>query len=54
MISSQISGLDSDPELGQRKVRSPHITRQFPGDPGAPEQQPREAQPVYYFSMVLN
>ena len=34
------SSLISNPKLGWKKVRSPHITRRFPGEPGASEQQP--------------
>ena len=35
------SSLISNPKLGWKKVRSPHITRRFPGEPGASEQQPK-------------
>ena len=34
-------GMISDLRLGWKKVRSPPITRRFPGEPGASEQQPK-------------
>ena len=48
------SDLGLNSKLSWKKVRSPHITRQFLGIPGLQNSSLREVQPVYYFSMVLN
>ena len=44
-FSSQISNL----KLGWKKVRSPHITRPFPVEPGASEQQPKRGTTCLLF-----
>ena len=40
-------------KLSWKKVRSPHITRWFPGEPGASEQQPKRGYLLLQYGFEL-